>query len=233
MSVASTINELGPGVAGVARHIVSAYHAAGLLSIPAIITCLILFALQRRFPVSRPGKGAYAMSAAWTLIGAPITAVALALEFVALAWLFRGPLSWSGFDALHTWPIMIRVLLGLLVVDAADYWSHRLRHAVPVLWRFHSIHHAAPHMSFWSTLRSHPIDVVLASTVRAIPLLIAQESAMVFGAVFGIRSLLFYCIHSNVRVRLGRVDAFAVTPQWHRLHHSVHPEHHDRNFGAT
>jgi sterol desaturase/sphingolipid hydroxylase (fatty acid hydroxylase superfamily) len=213
--------------------IIRLYEIAELLSIPVIVTGIVLFVLQRRFPIVRPFKGSSATSAAWTLLIAPLSATFVALEFAALTSLFQGPLAWGGFDTIQNWPIAIRVVIGLLVVDFVDFSSHRLRHRIPLLWRFHTIHHSAPHMSFWASLRSHPVDVIIGGTLLAIPFLIVRESAMVFGLVFAIRTVLFYFHHSNVRVRLGRLDSVFVTPQWHRIHHSTLHEHYDTNFGAT
>ncbi len=213
--------------------LVSVYQNAGLLSVPVIVTGIVLFALQRRFPITKAFKGSSATSAGWTLIAAPLTAIFIVLEFAAISKALGGALSWDGFQRIQEWPIAIRVMVGFLVVDFVDWWSHRLRHRVPVLWRFHTIHHSAPHMNFWASLRSHPVDVIVGSTVLAIPFLIVQESAMVFGLVAATRTVLFYFHHSNIKVRLGRVDALVVTPQWHRLHHSTLEEHYDSNFGAT
>ena len=216
-----------------ASRVVSLYENADLLSLPVLVTGVVLFILQRRFPITKAFKGSSATSAGWTLIAAPFSAVFVALEFAAISSVFKDALAWEGFQTIQEWPIAVRVLGGLLVVDFVDWWSHRLRHRVPLLWRFHTIHHSAPHMNFWASLRSHPVDVIIGSTVLAIPFLIVQESAMVFGLVVAVRTILFYFHHSNIRVRLGRIDALVVTPQWHRLHHSTLEEHYDTNFGAT
>jgi sterol desaturase/sphingolipid hydroxylase (fatty acid hydroxylase superfamily) len=224
---------MGELISSTADRIIGIYESAGLLSVPVIVTGIVLFLLQKRFPVVHPFRGASATSAGWTLLIAPVSAVIVALEFAVLSSLFDGQLSWDGFETVQTWPIAVRVLIGLLVVDFVDWWSHKLRHRVPLLWRFHTIHHSAPHMTFWASLRSHPVDVIIGSTVLAIPFLIIRESAMVFGLVIGIRTVLFYFHHSNVRVRLGRLDLVLVTPQWHRIHHSTLMEHYDTNFGAT
>ena len=206
---------------------------AGLLNVPVVIAAVTLFGLQLRYPVSRPsGARSYATSAGWYLLNGVLAVSVFAAQTLSLLWLFRGPLSFMTLDAGRSWPVVVRVVLLLVVSDALGWWLHRLYHSVPLLWRFHRLHHSADHMSFWVTGRAHPVDSGLGIAVSVVLVGIAGETVMVLGALTLVQLIQVQLLHTNLRLRLGRIDALVTTPQWHRLHHSTRPEHNDRNFGT-
>jgi sterol desaturase/sphingolipid hydroxylase (fatty acid hydroxylase superfamily) len=56
-------------------------------------------------------------------------------------------------------PVWVRVIAYILMLDFANYWVHRIEHAVPALWAFHQVHHSQDHLSIMTTYRNHPLDV--------------------------------------------------------------------------
>ena len=144
--------------------------------------------------------------------------------------------------AAHDWgllnhfqlPIGITVLLAVIALDLAVWLQHVLFHAVPVLWRLHSVHHADPDFDLTTGSRFHPIEIVLSMLIKfvAIAAIGPPVVAVVIFEVMLNATAMFN--HGNVRLPLG-LDAIArwlvVTPDMHRVHHSIDAAETNSNFG--
>jgi sterol desaturase/sphingolipid hydroxylase (fatty acid hydroxylase superfamily) len=129
----------------------------------------------------------------------------------------------------------LRFLLTILVLDALGFTLHRLYHAVPILWRIHRVHHSEEALGATSGVRFHAIEVLLSTAVR-LPV-IAVIGAPVWAVVAFEASLLLASQLQHADVRLSaRVDRglrrWVVTPNLHRVHHSVERAEADSNFGT-
>ena len=116
-------------------------------------------------------------------------------------------------------PSQYKLIVGILLFDMTTYWAHRFYHEVPILWKFHSIHHSTEHMDWVSGFRGHPFDGTL--IVPAIFFLIAAgfpNEQVGFLAIFQIVFGLF--LHANVRFRFKIFHRFIMTPEFHHWHHS-------------
>jgi sterol desaturase/sphingolipid hydroxylase (fatty acid hydroxylase superfamily) len=155
----------------------------------------------------------------------PILAVGLAL--IAQE---RG---WGLFNALSL-PPWLAVLLSILLLDLAIYLQHVLFHAVPGLWRLHRMHHADLEFDVTTGLRFHPIEIVLSMVIKlaVVAALGAPAVAVLLFEVLLNATALFN--HANIRLP-ARVDRMLrwvlVTPDMHRVHHSVLPAETNSNFG--
>ena len=155
----------------------------------------------------------------------PITAVALALVCEARGWglLQNVPL-----------PGWLSIPLAFIALDLAIYLQHILFHAVPVLWRLHRMHHADQDIDVTTGLRFHPIEIVLSMVIKlaVVAALGAPVIAVLaFELVLNATSMFN---HSNVAMPLGldRVMRWlVVTPDMHRVHHSVVVRETNSNFG--
>lgn len=140
---------------------------------------------------------------------------------------------WGLFNALSM-PIWVSVILSLLLLDLLIYLQHRIFHAVPWLWRLHRMHHADLEFDVTTGLRFHPIEILLSMTLKlvAVTLLGAPALAVLLFEVLLNATAMFN--HGNVRLpkRLDRwLRLILVTPDMHRVHHSVIPTETDSNFG--
>jgi sterol desaturase/sphingolipid hydroxylase (fatty acid hydroxylase superfamily) len=116
-------------------------------------------------------------------------------------------------------PSQYKLIVGILLFDMTTYWAHRFYHEIPILWKFHSIHHSTEHMDWVSGFRAHPFDGTL--IVPAIFFLIAAgfpNEQVGFLAIFQIVFGLF--LHANVRFRFKIFHRFIMTPEFHHWHHS-------------
>ena len=128
----------------------------------------------------------------------------------------------------------IALVAAILALDFAIYLQHALFHAVPALARIHQVHHADPDFDTTTGIRFHPLEIVLSMLIKyaAIVTLGAPALAvLVFELLLNLTSLFN---HGNVLLP-ERFDAwlrrFLVTPDMHRIHHSVIPAERNSNYG--
>jgi len=134
--------------------------------------------------------------------------------------------------SVHGLPLWLQVP-GVLVLADLGFWiGHRTVHAVPLLWRFHRIHHSSEHLDWLAAYRVHPVDQIFNSIVIGFPLLLigfSPEAVAVHALVYRWHAIL---LHSNVRVNLGPLRWLVCTPQFHHWHHADQEDAYDRNFGG-
>ena len=131
-------------------------------------------------------------------------------------------------------PQWLRVLLAVALLDLAIYGQHVLFHRVPVLWRVHRVHHADLDLDVTSGLRFHPVEMLLSLAIKVAAIFASGAPALgvlIFEVLLNAGSMFS---HANWRLPLGcdRVlRMLLVTPDMHRVHHSVVPTETNRNFG--
>jgi sterol desaturase/sphingolipid hydroxylase (fatty acid hydroxylase superfamily) len=158
----------------------------------------------------------------------PIGAVGIAVVAEQNGW---GLLNTPGGKALPAW---VTVPATVLLFDLLVYGQHVLFHAVPVLWRVHRMHHADLEYDATTAVRFHPIEIVLSLLIKgaAVVALGAPPAGVLAFEVLLSVSALFN--HGNVRLPAGLDRALrlvAVTPDMHRVHHSVVRRETNSNFG--
>lgn len=155
----------------------------------------------------------------------PVAAVGLALVAEE-----RG---WGLFNALDA-PGWLAVVVSVIALDFAIYLQHVLFHAVPALWRLHRMHHADLEFDVSTGLRFHPIEILLSMVIKLAVVAVLGPPAvavLIFEVLLNATSLFN---HSNIRIPEG-VDRIlrwlVVTPDMHRVHHSIHRNETNSNFG--
>src|SRR3546814_194303 len=132
--------------------------------------------------------------------------------------------------ALPTW---LEVAAAVLILDLAIYFQHVLFHAVPLLWRLHRMHHADLEFDVTPGLRFHPVEVVLSMVIKVgvgAALGAPALAVLIFEVLLNATSMFN---HSNIRLP-GFERALrwlVVTPEMHRVHHSVEMRETNSNFG--
>ena len=135
-------------------------------------------------------------------------------------------------EAVASLPFVVQLLLCILVADLVQYWTHRAYHEVPLLWRFHSVHHSAPHMDWLAGSRQHLLELIATRILVLAPIFVlgfSQRVIDVYVIVVGFQAVFN---HANVSVRLGPLRHVIVTPNFHHWHHSQDSEGIDRNYAA-
>ena len=134
-------------------------------------------------------------------------------------------------------PLWARLVAALAVSEIGGYWGHRLSHEIPLLWRFHVLHHAPDHIDWLMSSRAHPVDQVFEKLCALTPLYVfglvqptAQGAGLAAGiAIFG--TIWGFFIHANVRWRLGPLEWLVSTPAFHHWHHT-NDMYRDHNYAA-
>jgi len=139
-----------------------------------------------------------------------------------------------GVLALVDLPAWAAVIAAVVLLDFAIYLQHVMVHAVPVLWRLHRMHHADLDFDVTTGARFHPVEIILSVAIKmaVIVLVGAPAVAVVIFEVLLNATAMFN--HSNVKLPLGLdrvLRLFVVTPDMHRVHHSVIPHETNSNFG--
>jgi sterol desaturase/sphingolipid hydroxylase (fatty acid hydroxylase superfamily) len=155
----------------------------------------------------------------------PVVAVGLAIVAEERGW---GLL--NAFDV----PAWISFLVSLLALDLAIYLQHVMFHAVPALWRLHRMHHADLEFDVTTGLRFHPVEILLSMGIKLAVVAALGPPAvavLVFEVLLNATSMFN---HSNIHIPAG-IDRIlrwlVVTPDMHRVHHSIHPIETNTNFG--
>ena len=125
-------------------------------------------------------------------------------------------------------------LIVLIIADSfATYWTHRLMHAVPVLWRIHRVHHSDSEVDVSTSLRNHPLELLVTVPVTITVIIItgAPVTAVIAAQAIAVAAGIWQ--HADISFpRLERVlSAVVITPAIHRIHHHPERSFHDSNYG--
>lgn len=155
----------------------------------------------------------------------PTAAVGLALVAEAKGW---------GLLNLVAAPDWLALLATIILLDLIIYAQHVLFHAAPLLWRLHRMHHADLDIDVTTGVRFHPVEILLSMVIKLGAVVVLGAPAlgvMIFEVLLNATSMFN---HSNVRLPVG-VDRWLrrilVTPDMHRVHHSIVTRETNSNFG--
>jgi lathosterol oxidase len=139
----------------------------------------------------------------------------------------------AGLQALvRAQPLWLQLAECVLVADLAQYAVHRAFHRVPLLWRFHAIHHSSEALDWLAGSRLHLVDVVATRSLVLVPLFLLGFAERALEAYLVFVSFHAVFIHANVRFRLGLLEPLVVTPRFHHWHHAAEAEARDTNFAV-
>jgi len=125
-------------------------------------------------------------------------------------------------------PVWARLSAAMVVGEVGFYWGHRWSHEIPLLWRFHAVHHSAEQMDFLVSSRGHPVDLVFSRLCEIAPMYVlglTGASSSLQGSWIPIVVVLIgqfwgFFIHSNVKWRFGPLEWLIATPGFHHWHHT-------------
>jgi sterol desaturase/sphingolipid hydroxylase (fatty acid hydroxylase superfamily) len=137
-------------------------------------------------------------------------------------------------------PPGLRFAAALTVGEIGSYWGHRWMHEIPMLWRFHAIHHSAEEIDWLVNTRAHPVDMVFTRLCGLIPMYLLGLAQPLAGRldvtpmlVTLVGTLWGFFIHSNVRFRFGWLEWLVSSPAFHHWHHTNDgPEVLNKNYAS-
>lgn len=212
-------------------NVISAWQAVGSVA-------AILWGIERLFPKGRVSAASQLRSLMyWIFVGIGTGAAVTAYSYLARA-LNPHPLFVLSFDRLFASPsvhwmlYVITPIVGVVLYDFFDYWMHRAQHKW--FWNFHSIHHSIEELSginsyfHWTEQFFRIAFIILpAAFIVGID---GVKTAAVAELLIRVQG---YYLHSPTQFHVGSVLRRVIADnRFHRIHHSIHPEHFDKNFGA-
>jgi lathosterol oxidase len=132
--------------------------------------------------------------------------------------------------AVRSAPVPVQFAAIVATADMVQYWVHRACHRVPLLWRFHAIHHSATAMDWLAGSRLHTVDALLTRALVYLPLFLLGFDQIAVGAYLVFVAAQATFVHANVAWRLGWLERWLVTPRFHHWHHASAPT--DVNFAV-
>lgn len=155
----------------------------------------------------------------------PILAVGVAAVVSARGW---------GLFSLVDWPLWLETVLCVILLDMAIYGQHVASHKIPILWQVHKVHHSDRDFDVTTAIRFHPIEIALSMLYKfAVILVLGAGPLSVFLFEILLNATAMFN-HANFRLPLA-LDAVVrqvlVTPDMHRVHHSVVRRETDSNYG--
>ena len=146
---------------------------------------------------------------------------------------FASNQGWGIFNYFEL-PFWFVVIASVVIMDFVIYLQHVMVHAVPALWRLHRVHHADLDFDVTTGARFHPLEIILSMLIKFATIAVFGPpvlAVVIFEVVLNGTAMFN---HSNVRLPLG-IDRvlrwLVVTPDMHRVHHSVEDDEANSNFG--
>lgn len=214
--------------------VIKGWSTAVLVPAYWVFVLLILLA-ERKWPAEpRPGSplSSRAVDLIWLLAAPIFTLTIVAIYLGGLQWVYVHLLHSYSFDVEKYVGPVIAFILAFLLADLGMWFTHFVRHKVPLFWQFHLVHHSQERMGVLTDNRVHFIEAMVSATIVYLPLRLVGLDAQASVLIAYLTVFFTGFTHANLRTNLGPLRWILVTPQSHRVHHSDRPEHWDHNFGA-
>jgi lathosterol oxidase len=234
MVLAGAALALGAGGVEIPRDGASAVYLGLDWFVLGVLTTAALFVpLEGAFPLRR---GQSSFRRGWLTdtqyffashVLAQVMSVAVLAPAVALGAVLAVP---SAQALVQSLPVVVQFALAVLVADLAQYGVHRAFHEVPVLWRFHKVHHSIEVMDWLAGSRLHLVDVIATRGLVLLPLVVLGFETSAVYAYLALVSFHAVIIHANFAPRWGWLERWVAIPRFHHWHHGVEPEARYVNF---
>ncbi len=193
-----------------------------------LLPCLFL---ERLFPASPGSRRALFFDWIYPIANGILIFPFVGIFVIEVSNFYRQMLPFLNTGLLDNHPLWLQGIGAFLIADLMFYVTHRLKHQVKWLWYFHSIHHSQEHMNTMTGARSHFVDIIVRGAITTVPIAFVGGAPITWSIFIVIQTFWAFFIHANVRTNLGPLKYILVSPQYHRLHHSIMPEHFDINYG--
>jgi sterol desaturase/sphingolipid hydroxylase (fatty acid hydroxylase superfamily) len=211
------------------------------LSIWLLLLMMVFVPLERLFAVApqKIFRKSFPTDLGYYFLNSLLPKALLVFPMALVAWGLRYIVP----SGLHSWvagmPLLARLAAALVVGEAGYYWGHRWTHEVPLLWRFHAIHHSAEQIDWLVNTRAHPLDIVFVRLCSFVPLIALGLAQPTMGKSLDVVPLLLlligtlwgFFIHANLRWRFGWLGLLVSTPAFHHWHHT-NDEHVNKNYAS-
>ncbi len=217
-----------------------AYHAVvsrlDEMTALGFILCVAVILMLERLHPAKPQQKLFSVNvvqdAVWFLFQAVGQATLLAAWALLLRRYYDSHLAFLTIGNAARLPTWLLILVSLVVYDFLRWLQHVLHHKVPWLWSLHAVHHSQTQLNLFTDFRYHIFEYVVRQAVFFLPLMML---GLTTPELVWISLILIWharLTHANIKTNFGVLRYVLVTPQSHRVHHSIEVHHQDTNYGA-
>lgn len=171
-----------------------------------------------------------------TLINtASVNIVHIAIPLIAIVAAVDVSNGKMGLFNIINFPIWIEIILTVIILDFIIWGQHLLSHKIPFVWRFHRMHHTDRDLDVTTAVRFHPFEIIFSMFIKITSIYILGASAIAVIIFEIMLNGMAMFNHANLRIpfRIENIlRKFIVTPDLHRIHHSIYIDEHNKNFGT-
>jgi sterol desaturase/sphingolipid hydroxylase (fatty acid hydroxylase superfamily) len=200
-----------------------------------LLACLIFIPLERLWamhPVQRVFRRGWWNDAIYLFVNGWLTrlgiVITMAVTIVVSAWLIPAPVR----IAVAGQPLWLQIVEVVLVADLGLYFAHRMFHSIPLLWRFHQIHHSNEELDWLAAFRVHPVDQIASKSISLLPVFALGFSDVAIAVFAFLSQWHALLVHSNISIGLGPLRWLVASPDFHHWHHSKDVAARDKNFAG-
>jgi sterol desaturase/sphingolipid hydroxylase (fatty acid hydroxylase superfamily) len=168
----------------------------------------------------------------WVILAVVFEGTFLIFYTKALKVFYTDQLSFLTVEAFVRLPAAARFILGIFLADFLAWFQHWVKHKVPWFWEMHAVHHSQRELNLFTDFRFHYLEYLISRPLVMIPLFILANDVPKIAAYSLFTTWFPRLYHANIRSNFGWLRYIFVSPQSHRVHHSVEERHRDRNFGV-
>ena len=212
------------------NHIISSDNVLmTLLMVPPLLVAERLFSAHKvSWSHYRFGLLFFAVNAALLGALAPTINFLTATGVQALGYGLFDLSAW-GFEGVSG--SFVALFASTVMLDFFFYWFHRALHHYPILWQMHLLHHSDENMNMLTAQRGHFFEGLMAPFFITLPMAFLFKIPAIDIAILSLLPLIYQFIaHANIRLGYGRLWWVILSPDYHRIHHSIEAKHRDKNF---
>jgi sterol desaturase/sphingolipid hydroxylase (fatty acid hydroxylase superfamily) len=199
------------------------------LGIWLVALTVIFVPLERCFALRRQKifRKAFETDVAYYFLNNLVPNILMIVPLSAVAWLAHHWVPGALYTWMASWSFWVRFTATMVVAEVGAYWAHRWNHQVPLLWRFHAVHHSAEEVDWLVHTRAHPVDMVFTKLCAYAPLYLLGLAQPMGNRMDLLPYLVTiaatfwgFFIHANFKWRLGWLEWIISTPAFHHWHHT-------------
>ena len=214
--------------------VLGALSVRGGIVVAMVVLAIIFIPLERLFALHPRQilRRGWRTDVVHYLINGVALKVGIVVAVAVVGTVLRAFVPASFRAAIAASPSWMQIVAALAITTVGGYAGHRAAHEVPLLWRFHRVHHSVREMDWLAANHLHPLDQIFVRSAAVLPLYALGFGRLSLGAFVVLTTLQAIFVHANVRLTFGPLRWLIATPQFHHWHHAREPEAYNSNYAG-